>query len=87
MKSKTNLTTVEYVLPAHWASYLISRDASGIDPADRQAADNFISNHGLLAPVSCSDESEFRHRNDSGIPLACDCLTYFFLVPGKAEAL
>ncbi len=77
---RIKLVTVERVLPAHWASYLINSDASGLADADKAACDKYFAGQKLGAPVSCSDEPEFRQRNDSGISLATDCLTYSFLI-------
>lgn len=54
-----------YILPAHWASYLINNDASGIDEFDQQAADSFLHSHKLGSPVSCSDETYFSRSNDA----------------------
>ncbi len=79
------LTLHEYTLPAHWASYLINGDASGIDEADQLAADAFLSKHNLPGPVSCSDEQWFAARNDAGT-LAGDVMTYGFLIPEAEEA-
>lgn len=79
--------TETYTAPACWASYLINGDASGLDyyntpdsdAGDEEiaAADAFIADVGLGAPVDCS-ESEFMHRGDYG-SLAGDYCTYSFL--------
>ena len=72
-ETRPTLETVTYTLPAYWASYLINGDASGIGDDDKRAADKFISDNSLPAPVSCSDESWFDHSNDAGT-LAGDVL-------------
>ncbi len=79
--------TETYTAPAHWASYLINGDASGIDyyntPTDRSGdrdiadADAFIEAVGLGAPVDVS-EPEFMQHGDYG-RLAGDYCTYSFL--------
>lgn len=52
-------TTETYTLPAHWASYLLNGDASGISDADEHAVNAWLDAHKLGTPVSCSDESWF----------------------------
>lgn len=75
------LDVLEFTLPAYWASYLINGDSSGIDDDDKAAADRFLQENNLPAPVSCSDESWFSWHNDSGNGLGGDVLEYSFLVP------
>jgi len=80
--------TETYIAPAHWASYLINGDASGLDyentPGDDQGnreirdADNFIASVGLGAPVDCSESEFMSHGWDFG-GLAGDYCTYSFL--------
>jgi hypothetical protein len=68
--------------PAYWASYLINGDASGIEPAEKEAADRWIARQNMGSPVSCSDESWFSSWHDAlpESPLAGDVLEYVFLV-------
>lgn len=78
--------TEDYMLPAHWASYLINGDATSFslndDGGDEEIAviDQIIDNIGL-SPVSCSDDPVFMKYHDArpyGV-LACDCLMFTFL--------
>ncbi len=54
---KNKLKPFTFPAPAHWASYFINGDYSGLEPSERQAADRFLCNQGLPAPVSCADET------------------------------
>ena len=77
---KNNLESITYTLPAHWASYLINNDASGINGSDKAQADKFLIENGLPWPVSCSDEAYFdKHPDCGGLP--CSVLDYSFLLP------
>lgn len=60
-----NASIITYTLPAHWASYLINGDDSGIDEVDKQAADAWLHSYAIGSPVSCSDEAYFRRSNDA----------------------
>lgn len=81
------MKTEDYMLPAHWASYLINGDASSFsldeDEGEKELAviDQIIENINAGGPVSCSNESVFMTYHDArpyGI-LAADCLMYTFL--------
>lgn len=54
-----------HTLPAYWASYLINGDDSGISVEERRQADDYLTINKLPAPVGCSDEEYFSHRNDA----------------------
>lgn len=60
---KNKLTPVTFEAPAYWASYLINGDYSGLEPAERQAADAFLRREELPAPVSCGDNTFISHFN------------------------
>ena len=75
----------EHTLPAHWASYLINGDASGLKKGEQEKIDAFLARHDLPFPVSCSDETRFSWRNDANICLGGDVLDFTFLVPRKAS--
>lgn len=70
-----------YTLPAHWASYLINGDASGLEDDDQAECDAFIEKEGINV-FDCVGESSFYRRNDAGT-LACDCCTYLARVIAK----
>ena len=79
--------TEDYMLPAHWASYLINGDATSFslndDGGDAELAviNTIIENIDAGDPVSCSDEPVFMKYHDArpyGV-LASDCLMFTFL--------
>lgn len=78
------ISTVTYSMPAHWASYLINGDASGLDDDDIAQADAAIEDIGLGSPVDVSD-SDFRRGGDYG-SLAGDYADYTFHVIDDAAA-
>lgn len=82
MQTDVKLQSIEYTLPAYWASYLINQDASGISDEDKRQADEFLAEKGLPGACSCSDESRFSWRNDA-TNLGGDVLDFVFLVPAR----
>jgi hypothetical protein len=78
--------TEDYMLPAHWACYLINGDATSFslnDDGDAELAviDQIIENIDAGGPVSCSDDPVFMKYHDArpyGV-LAADCLMFTFL--------
>ena len=73
------LKPITYILPAHWASYLINGDNSSLGDWEQNQVDNFLKNNALPDAVSCSDAAYFSKYNDAKT-LACDVLEYTFLV-------
>jgi hypothetical protein len=71
------MKTIEYTLPEFWASYLINGDASGLEDSEQNEIDEFLKNENLGFCLSCSDESEFKWRNDAN-NLGGNCLVYVF---------
>jgi len=79
------MDTVEYILPAYWASALINGDLSGLSDEDEKQLEAFtswmVNTHGSCIAVDCSeDEGNFMRYHD-GTPhgvLACNVLTYTF---------
>lgn len=75
-----------YDLPAHWASYLINDDCSGMDDADIAAVDGwFASTFGECASAWCVDadldNTGFTRWHDaSEFALACDACKFTFHV-------
>lgn len=74
------MKTIEYTLPAPWASYLINGDASGLTGSEEFQIDGFLAKHNLPAPVGCSENTWFARSNDSGNDLAGDVMTFTFLI-------
>jgi hypothetical protein len=73
------IETVEFVLPAHWASALINCDLSGYEVDDLiEIATWEVSHPEIGACHGCSDWPEFRRFHDAPEVLPCDCLTFTF---------
>jgi hypothetical protein len=64
-------------LPAHYASYLINCDASGLTDDEQIAIDKFILDSDVGLCVGCSDESWFASSSDMGNMGADVCEFYF----------
>lgn len=58
--------TLDYTLPAYWASYLINGDDSGMFEKDKRDCADFLAKEGISASdfVDCG-ESYFSWRNDA----------------------
>lgn len=74
-------TTIEYTLPAYWASYLINGDASGLEDGEQATIDAFLAREGNPNLVDCG-ESYFSHSNDA-TELGGDVCDYTALVEMK----
>ena len=78
-----NIKTIDYTLPAFWASYLINGDSSGLEDKEAAQIDAFLTGEGLRDPLGCSEDNgnfcTFHDARPYGV-LACDCLTYTFEV-------
>ena len=61
-----------YDLPAHWASYLINGDCSGLEPEDIELCDTKTKDLGSCVDVS--EDTFFGQFNGLG----CDLATYTF---------
>lgn len=70
---------LNYILPAHWASYLINNDASGLDGSEISDCDFFLTTYGLPKASSCTEEPYFCKQNDART-LPCNVLEFTFLV-------
>lgn len=57
------MKTESYILPAHWASYLINGDASGYTDEEAMEIEDFCNDLGPCIDVT--DEEEFRWVNDA----------------------
>lgn len=56
---------IDYVLPSHWACYLINGDASGMSDKEQAEVDAFAQKEGVGYCAACSDEEWFARRNDA----------------------
>ena len=72
-----------YTLPAHWASYLINGDSSGLDNGEIQRILEWLDRHPRQNCVSCSEQPTFERWYDAE-GLACNCLEYTFHKEGEA---
>jgi hypothetical protein len=45
--------------PAHWASYLVNGDASGLLDDEKAKADAWLEREGVAYVVGCSDNAHF----------------------------
>lgn len=71
------METIEYTLPEYWASYLINGDFSGLEDKEQEEIDAFLKNENLGHCMTCSEESEFKWKNDAN-SLGGNCLVYIF---------
>jgi hypothetical protein len=83
---KTKIKTIQYTLPAYWASALINGDESGLEQEEQDTLGAFIEymlqEHGACHCVDCTEEpvfSKYHEARPFGV-LACDCLDYTFHV-------
>lgn len=58
------METIEYTLPAYWASYLINGDFSGLEDGEKETIDNYIKREENPCFVDCG-EQYFSHTNDA----------------------
>lgn len=61
---KTKIETVTYKLPAHWASYLINGDASGLEDGEQAVIDAWMVKEGNPHICDCG-ESYFSWTNEA----------------------
>lgn len=84
----TALTIITAIAPSSWASYLINREASGIDADDKAQADTWITRLGHGMPASCEDFGfTWTHDALEECPLAADCQRYVFLVKSTSPTV
>lgn len=75
------MKTQIYTLPAHWASYLVNGDASGLDIDDKQACGAWLDKHPELGLcLHCSDDATFEATGNDANSLGGDCLEFTFPV-------
>lgn len=74
------METITLSAPACWASYLINGDASGLEPQDKIACDQWIQTEDIGLPLDCSEEEYFAWGHDAFhfMPVGATCLDYTF---------
>lgn len=87
------MKTVDYILPAHWASALLYGDETGLDDDDSAALAAFLAGESDTIAGTCLDVQDdgdnFRTYHDAqpyGV-LACDCATFTFPRVGVDDPL
>jgi hypothetical protein len=53
-RARQDMRCVQFDLPACWASYLIDGDASGLEPAELHAVDQFLADKVYPAGLVCT---------------------------------
>jgi len=71
------MKTETYILPAHWACYLINADLSGYEESEIAEIEAFCKDLGPCMDVT--DENEFSWTNDAN-DLGGAVATFHFLV-------
>jgi hypothetical protein len=74
----------EYVLPSHWAGYLINGDASGYSDEEITEIDKFVTDNELGFCTGVSDDSWFAHKNDAN-SLGADVSTFTFAKVNESD--
>lgn len=82
---RINASTTTCRAPAHWASYLINGDASGLSNAERRACDSWIADLGLGSPIDCQPYGFAAYHDAMDYALACECEDYTFSLPASHE--
>ena len=74
------IRTEQFLLPTHWASYLINGDATSLTDAEQAEIDEWCITH---APGPCIDtdvnDSDFTYMGDDG-PLGADRCAFTFQI-------
>jgi len=80
------MKTVDYDLPASWATALFYDDTSGMEYPEERAFHRWCMRNTMAAPLAASDEPFFSHWHDARevLPVAAECLTYTFPAPQNA---
>lgn len=58
------MRTEEFLLPAHWASYLIYGDASGLTDEEETEVSEWEAGHGPGPCIGCEGEPDLCMRGD-----------------------
>ena len=68
------MKTLEYILPAYFASYLINGDHSGLTEQEKEKIDLFLEREKITI-LTCGDQSFFSWSNDLDT-LGSNCLEF-----------
>jgi len=74
---KNEIEVHEYILPAHFASYLINGDASGYTDEELTQVQQWEKGKGYCVGTT-DDTPEFRHGHDLNRNQGADCLAFIF---------
>jgi hypothetical protein len=75
---KTEIETLELSLFAHWATYLINGDASGLEDGEQEEIDSYLATLPGWSCIDVSEDYSFRRSNDAS-NLGGDCADYKFI--------
>lgn len=73
------IKTEEFLLPAHWACYLINGDASGMTDAEQAEVDEWETTNAPGPCLTSGDDTELCLRGDDGMGM-CERAVYTFQV-------
>lgn len=79
------MKTVTYILPSHWASYLINGDSSGLSDADKRECDEWHTRNGISASAWCDCKEEYFARSNDFTWLAGNVCEFSFLEEGEPD--
>ena len=82
---QSDMCTIEYTLPVHWAPSLINGDDSGLDEEELEQLDAFtnymVDKYGTCYCIDAKLDdvvfTSFHDANDVGV-LACECAIFVF---------
>lgn len=72
------IKTIDFILPAYLAGYLINGDIDNLSENELDEVDHFLNINKLESCVNVSSEPFFKWSNDFN-NLGGDCLTYDFI--------
>lgn len=73
------MSTEDFLLPVHWASYLINGDATGYTPAEADEISEWEIANAPGPCIGCDDTVEFCWRGDDGV-IGADRAVFVFQV-------
>lgn len=76
---KMKIKTETFLLPVHWASYLINGDASGYTDAEQAEVQEWEVAHAPGPCIGCDNTAELSYLGDDGVGM-CERAVYTFQV-------